>query len=635
MSNTTQFEELKVSGKLPSPSGVALELMRLMEKGDATVEELTKLVQMDPALTGRLIQFANSAFAGASRPVASAIDAVKLLGMNTVRQFALSLSLVGAYRGGTRGGFDFEGFWVASLARALAAQAISARYRSVAPQEAFTCALLSEIGRLALASVYPTEYAQCLADAQSNDESRLLELERERFSIDHCALALGLLKEWGFPAVFIDAVALHYREEGPDRNGAASRMELFARQLRLSARLGQFRACDIDRRDILLKQIVPLAQGLGLDAAEMEEIWSEMTRQWHGWSPLFNLTAPDAPPFALSPTPDEPQAEAAPPQPSGIKILLIGGDAKRASAWAKKLNQEGDATLVAADGAEGVKLAIREKPAMIVHDCAKAAADGVRFCKTLRSLEFGRSIYFMILTEEKSEEMLVQAFDAGTDDFIVTPIPERVLNARIQGGKRIVKLQEAVAHEQEEIRRYVSELAIANRRLELMAMTDSLTHLPNRRYAFSRLDEEWAAWLRTGRPLAVMVLDLDHFKSVNDTLGHVMGDRVLVHAAKTFRAALRTNDVVCRLGGEEFIVIAANTDASAARILSERLRLALEKRQIESARLPHPLTVSLGVAIAGSHTANSIDLLHRADQALYRAKGDGRNRVHIHGAGPA
>lgn len=636
MSSTTKFDELKVAGKLPSPSGIALELMRLMERGDATVEELSKLVQMDPALTARLIHFANSAFAGASRPVAAAIDAVKILGMNTVRQFALSLSLVGAHRGGTRGGFDFEEFWISSLARALAAQAISGRYRSVAPQEAFTCALLSEIGKLALATVYPAEYAHCLADAGENDRSRLLRLERERFSIDHCALVCGLLKEWGFPPVFIDAVALHYQEEYTDKNGTASRTELFARQLRLAAVLGQFRSLDEDRRKDLLERILPLARGLGIAPEELEEIWGEMTRQWQAWSHLFNLSAPEAPPLAVASrqTAAADAAETADdaPQASGIKILLIDADRRRAGELAQKLNREGDATQFAADGAEAIKLAIREPPCMIVYDCGDSPSDGVRFCKTLRSLEFGRSIYLIILTGERNEETLVQAFDAGADDFVVKPVPERVLNARLQGGRRIVKLQQSVDREQQEVRRYVSELAIANRRLELIAMTDSLTGLPNRRYAFSRLEEEWAVWLRTGRPLSIMIMDLDYFKSVNDTLGHVMGDRVLIHAAKIFRAAVRANDVVCRLGGEEFIVIAANTDAAAARVLSERLRLSLEKRQIESARLPKPLTVSLGVAVSGPQTANGMDLLHRADQALYRAKADGRNRTHIHGA---
>lgn len=629
MNNITPFEELKVSGKLPSPSGVALELIRLIESGKATAEGIAKLVQMDPALTGRVIQLANSAYAaGTHRPIAAVIDAVMRLGVNTVRQFALSLSVVSTNLSGACGAFDYEGFWGSAMARALAVQAISARYRCVPPQEAFTCALLSEIGRLALASVYPHEYAECLNDCAGTDsDAQLLEHEQERFFIDHRQLTLGLLRDWGFPEVLLNAIALHYRQ---DHSVASdnSREERFAAQLRLAAYIGRFCMAEPKFRDALLQDILLMAQALGLQQSEMEELRSEIAQQWGIWSPLLSIKTANIPPLTL--TPDQQTNVTAHVIASGVRILLLGNDSEQIRRLAKNLSEERDVVYMARDGDEALKLVLNEKPQMIISDWGTSPQNGIQFCRTLRSLEFGRYIYLILLCGVNGEDMLPQAFEAGADDFIIKPVPDQVLAARIRGGKRMIQLQNELTREQEETRRAVSELAIANRRLEVMAMTDSLTSIPNRRYAFKRLEEEWAIWLRSGRALSVMVLDLDHFKSINDSFGHAVGDQILAHTAKTIRAALRTSDVVCRLGGEEFIIIASNTDMTAAIRLAERVRSTVEQHQLDAVKLGQRLTASVGLATSNAQAANSDDLLHQADEALYKAKDAGRNRVYLY-----
>jgi two-component system cell cycle response regulator len=628
MNHTAAFEELKVSGKLPSPSGVALELMRLMQKDGVTIQELAKWVQMDPALTGRLLQLANSPAVGARRPVAAVVDAVALLGMNTVRQFALCVSVVNANRTGACEAFDYNGFWVGSLARALAAQAVSARQRCVAPEEAFTCALLSEIGRLALATVYPSDYDECLRAGQEGNDEELIERERERFSIDHRQVTLGLLKDWGFPLVLLEAVASHHTQDHKTST-EHSRGDLFAAQLCLAARLGQFCTLEPRARDALLPQIIPMAAGLGLSKAELDELWSQLAQQWQSWRGLLCIEADDMPPLGPASVAQKETGEARAPA-EGLGILLVDDDLLQVTRLAKKLRADGHTVFIARNGDDGLKIALQEEPKLVITDWRMTPMDGMQFCRALRALEFGRHIYVIMLTAAENDEVLVQAFAAGADDFIVKPVQDRVLAARVHGGQRIIRLQEELAREQAEIRRYASELAIANRRLEVLAMTDNLTDIPNRRYAFARLEEEWAVWRRTGRPLSVMVLDLDHFKSINDTLGHPVGDQILAHAAKVIQTTLRASDVVCRLGGEEFIVIAANTDRAAAQLLGERLRSAVEQHQLGSVGLTTPLTVSVGVAVSSARIANGSDLLHQADQALYLAKHGGRNRVRIH-----
>ncbi|HYE38066.1 diguanylate cyclase [Methylocaldum sp.] len=618
------FEELKTTGKLPSPFGVALEIMRLTQKKDATAQELAKLVQMDPALTGRVIQFANSAHVGARRPVAAVIDAIRLLGMNTIRQFALSLSVIqGNLRGACRS-FNYRGFWSGSLARALSAQAIATRDRVVAPEEAFTCALLSEIGQLALASVYPDEYAQCLAAFKPGNDDELVKSEQERFSIDHRQLALGLLKEWGFPAVMLEALTLRYTEGRPPAC-ESTRAERFAAQLRLSTLLGRYCDVDMGARNTLLPQIISMAQTLGLDEPDLEELWEQVTQQWQTSSQFLSIPVGDMPPLKSSETAED--QIGANPKPARLKIVLLHTDFQHVADLEKLLNSDGHEVLTASNADKGVELAVTEKPQLIIAASDKCPTDSIQFCKALRASELGRQIYLIVLTSAAEKEFLVQAFDAGADDFIVTPVHDRVLIARVRGGQRIIQLQEEMARERQEISRYAHELAIAKRKMEVMAMTDSLTKIPNRRYAFARLNEEWSVWRRTGRPLTIMLLDLDHFKQINDTFGHQVGDQVLVHTAKIARSMLRSTDVVCRLGGEEFIVIAPNTDMAVAKTLGERLRNDVEQHQFQMIKLTKPLTISIGIAISTDHTVNENDLLHRADQALYRAKHAGRNMV--------
>jgi two-component system cell cycle response regulator len=163
----------------------------------------------------------------------------------------------------------------------------------------------------------------------------------------------------------------------------------------------------------------------------------------------------------------------------------------------------------------------------------------------------------------------------------------------------------------------------------MIANTDILTGLPNRRYALSRLEQEWEAAQRYSRPLSVLMLDLDHFKSINDTLGHDAGDAVLVHAAKILKSTARAIDIACRHGGEEFLVIAPNTDGAAALLLAERIRLAIQAQQPQDLALTRPITVSIGVAGSLGSKPGWKTLIKLADQALYQIKAGGRNAVHL------
>lgn len=610
--NTFNFHELKASDRLPTPSGTALAIMKLVQRDDATAQALAQLVQSDPALTGRVLRLANSPAIGARRPIVSVTDAVLILGMNVVRQFALSLSLVAGYSQGRCRAFDYAGYWAMSLAQAVALQEVTARKRTVAPEEAFTMGLLAEIGRLVLATAWPEDYSDCLERAQGE---RLLDLERERFAIDHRSLSIMLLADWGFPENFLQALRLSFDSAPTD----GSRVGALAGQLNFAREIAHYCLAEQSGREVLLPRLQTQAANHDFDEKTLTEILESTEAQWREWGKLIGV-ATDLRQPQPAPVAQEPPLE-------GLDILLVDDDPMTLARLSKQLGALGYRIATCRDGESALKHVLEHKPQFVITDWHMKSMDGLALCKALRASAFGNTLYLIMLTATEDEDALVKAFDAGIDDYVLKPPSLRVLNARIRAGQRIIALQQDLVRERQEIERFSAELAVANRRLELMANTDLLTGLPNRRYALDRLEQEWSAARRVSRPLSVIMLDLDRFKSINDTFGHDVGDQVLAHAAKVMRDAVRVSDVVCRMGGEEFLVIAPNTDSAAALRLGERIRAAIEQHQPAKLGLSFPLTASIGVASSTDATTDCKTLIKRADQALFQAKQGGRNSV--------
>jgi HD-like signal output (HDOD) protein len=202
----SRFLELKATGDLPSPSGVALKLLRLTGDEESSLEEISATLQCDPALTGRLLKLANSARMGRRRPVVAIEDAVKVSGIRAIRQLVLGLSVLSNHREGKCQSFDYQGFWTRSLVTAAAVHELCAVNMAFQPDEAFTCGLLSGVGRLALATVYPVKYGEILNQMGNRPLADLLEVEQESFSITHLELTKAMLQDWGLPKVQIQAI---------------------------------------------------------------------------------------------------------------------------------------------------------------------------------------------------------------------------------------------------------------------------------------------------------------------------------------------------------------------------------------------------------------------------------------------
>ncbi len=627
MSTSKRFDEIKVLDRMPSPSGVALELMRLTKDSDARINDIVHLIQSDPALAGRLLKFANSPTFGTNRPVAAISEAAIRLGLNVVSQLSLGLSILPNGNRGRCRTFDYANFWSRSMATALAARAIAAYDTTVGSEEAYTCGLLSSIGRLALASIYPDDYAEILS--KSPNRETLLSMENAKFATTHVELTSAMLTDWGLPQLQITAIAAQNDEEIFELLNS-SRAKRLARQLEFADQIALLCQTETSQRKSILLGIQRLANQIGLHKESLLRLIDSVIQQWQGWSKLLDIPNQGLPSMVQVEkelNSNNQDSEKTENTLSKLKILVIDDDLLTVKRLSALLESAGHSVLAANEGKRGLKIAMEENPHLIITDWQMPIMDGIEFCQALRKTRFGRQFYIIMLTACEEDHELVQAFEAGADDYIVKPFSVKALEARVRASQRLVVLQEEVETEREENRHFTAELAVANRRLEKMAMTDQLTQLPNRRYAMLRLEEAWADSQRKNQPMVCMIIDLDHFKQINDNYGHDMGDLVLTEVAQALQTSGRATDVIGRLGGEEFIVVSSNMNYPEAYPLAERMRKAVANCKIGIPNFRSHLTVSIGVAASDPNIPSTRVLLSNADKALYAAKNQGRNKV--------
>jgi diguanylate cyclase (GGDEF)-like protein len=630
----TRFDELKATGQLPSPTGVALAIMRLAAAETTTPPEVARVLQTDPALAGRVLKLANSAGFGRSRPVVSVRDAVTHLGTGMVRTVALGFSLIAQGREGPCRGFDYAGFWSRSLATGVVAQAAAHHTRQLPAGEAFTCGLLAQVGRLALACIYPGAYGDVLAGAGGDDPGELCRRERGRFATDHNELTAALLKDWGLPPACQLAAEHH---EQPDLSGLPEegREQALTRLLSLAARLAAVCAAPEAGRAARVPAVFAAGDAVGIPRRELIELCDRVVAEWQEWGKILEVSTVAVPAFlelVQQAGQAAPAGAGAAPAEEGaallpLKVVVVEDDAVELCLLTRHLTVAGHDVRTARDGVEGLRLILEALPQLVITDWTMPGMNGLDLCKALRQTKVGRQLYVIMLTGAEEEQSQIEAFEAGADDYVVKPFRPRVLAARVRACGRLLALQEEVRREKEELRRCMAELGVANRKLQQAALTDALTGLYNRRYALERLEQEWAAAALSGRPLACLLLDLDHFKRVNDTHGHDAGDLVLCETAAVLRGGLRQEDVVCRLGGEEFVVILPGADREAARACAERLRRDVEHHMVELPGTALRATTSVGVAVRTPRMSGPADLLKAADEAAYAAKQAGRNRV--------
>jgi diguanylate cyclase (GGDEF)-like protein len=619
-----RFEELRTGGLLPSPRGVALSIVEVTANPDATIDGVTRLVQVDPAMAGRILRYANAVHGGGLRRIASLAHAITFLGLFRVRQIALAFSLIDHYRTGECPAFGYFGYWTTSLATGIAAQRLAIQAQSP-PDESFTCGLLSGVGRLGLATVYPQAYSELIESGAGG--MALLDAERARFGIDHAQLSAEMLASWGLPEIFTDAVR-HHEHPANAPCSPDTRAYALTASLHFASRIGKLLNLDEAHRWERVPSLFHAAAQLGFEADDVSPLIEAVVADWQAWGKELKL--PTKSHFDLRAMLAAPQAAAEDEGTAlGIAPLQVGlimAASDRQAALARTLSMLGLRVGFTGDPAEaGAGLAGKRQDVLIV-DLGEADPEAMERLRALHA-EAGAAGHVIALISPAAESQVAELLLAGAADYLTYDHTEGALIARLANAQQMVSLRGAVRTEWQLAISSSGSWARANRRLLREALTDPLTQLPNRRYGLDRFSQEWAVAASNVLPVVCMMLDIDHFKRVNDQRGHDVGDLVLQQVASAIERSCRRSDILFRYGGEEFCCISPHTGLDDAIQLAERIAGAVARGSYGLPDDRFAVTVSVGVAAKTEEMRDPADLIAKADRALYAAKEQGRNRV--------
>jgi len=293
-----------------------------------------------------------------------------------------------------------------------------------------------------------------------------------------------------------------------------------------------------------------------------------------------------------------------------MKILIAEDDSISRHLLESFLRKWGYDILVTSDGVAAWEAMQKpEAPSLVISDWMMPNVDGLELCGNIRAMEKSGYTYFIILTAKGRKKDVIEGLEAGADDFLIKPFDQEELKYRVKIGERIIRLE---------------------RRILELASTDALTGMLNRRAFIERAEMEINRSQRASKPLSLILTDIDYFKKVNDNYGHQAGDLVLQRFSEKLSESIRPYDFAGRYGGEEFVICLPGANDLQARVIAERMRKKVEEMKIVPPDDPQSsgITASFGVASYRLESEDNLDsLTGRADKAMYRAKGEGRNRV--------
>jgi two-component system cell cycle response regulator len=296
-----------------------------------------------------------------------------------------------------------------------------------------------------------------------------------------------------------------------------------------------------------------------------------------------------------------------------VKVLIADDDPVSRRLLEVTLGSSGYSVVTAIDGGEALSaLEEKDSPRLVILDWIMPQFDGVDVCRAIRTRALEPYTYIILLTVKGEQKEIIEGLEAGADDYITKPFDLLELKARLRAGRRILDLQDQLVASREQMR--------------FEARHDIHTGLLNHSAILENLRMEVLRARREGTDLGIIMVDLDHFKEVNDRFGHMAGDTVLREVARRLRASIRPYDYIGRYGGEEFVVLAPGCNLEHTTMLAERLRASIASEPVRDSTISVDVTASLGVSSA-SDTKSADQLLKATDEALYAAKAQGRNRV--------
>jgi diguanylate cyclase (GGDEF)-like protein len=478
---------LEGMGDLPTLPGIAMKILEVVKKDESNLQEIGEVLSMDPPLSAKVLQMINSPFYGLPREITSVPHAVNLLGIDTVKNLALSFTLVRSFQAEKQNGFDYEAFWKNSLTSAVFTKLVAKKILPAAAEEAFFLGLIHNIGILALFQCMPDQYNLVLREKERNLTSHI-EAENQILGLDHAEVSAYLVEAWGLPDSFSVPIRHHHLPE--DYNRENQEFAVLAQILHLSSIFVDF--LNLPDKTVLLGLYESYARQYAiLEEMPPEEITEQIEAQTRNVFPLFEIKM---------------QAE----------------------------------------------------------------------MNYLEMMELARKELINLST-----------------DFLKRSLEQ----------KRLIES------------------------LRKQATYDGLTGLLNYQKFHEFLDNEYYRASRYHLPLSLILADIDDFKIVNDTYGHLAGDEVLKAIATSLNDCFRESDRIVRYGGEEFAVILPETPFEGGMIAAERLRRCVEGLSIAYEGADLCVTLSVGVAsLTDQGGMDKMDLIKGADMALYQAKKTGKNR---------
>jgi two-component system, cell cycle response regulator len=298
-----------------------------------------------------------------------------------------------------------------------------------------------------------------------------------------------------------------------------------------------------------------------------------------------------------------------------MKVLVADDEVVSRRLIEKSVRRWGYEPVLASDGLEAAHILHgQDAPKLAVLDWLMPGLEGIQLCRQLRQVKGDAYTYIILLTAKRTQSDVIEGLEAGADDYIAKPFDPQELRNRLRTGKRILYL--------------LNQLTTAREALRELAAHDPLTGVWNHKSIIELLENELQRAERQKSSIGVVLVDLDHFKSINDTYGHLVGDHVLCEAAEAMTKTVRPYDPVGRLGGEEFLIVLPGCDRVNSVSHAERLRLAFSRIRVKTSSGTLGFTASLGVTVVGPETRiDAQTAIQTADSAMYAAKHAGRDRV--------
>ena len=300
------------------------------------------------------------------------------------------------------------------------------------------------------------------------------------------------------------------------------------------------------------------------------------------------------------------------------RVLLADDEPVQRMLVGRMLTRAGYEVEIVEDGAQALQRLAQGDIQLVVTDWEMPNVDGLGMCRSLRSMQLDRYVYVIVVTSRDAVEHVVMGLQAGADDYLVKPVLEPELLARLNTGKRLVAMERS--------------LRAANAENRRLSITDPLTGVYNRRYLMTNLLTELSRAQRYRHPLSLLLCDVDHFKRINDTYGHQAGDEVLIGFARTLSNNLRDTDWVARYGGEEFVIVLPETSVENAQRVAERCRMAVSTEEVMTSQGAIRITASFGVTAWSADLDDHAQLdalIAAADAGVYASKAAGRNQVTV------